>query len=481
MEFDDLKKRVSPLSNAVCFGLGMVLMLVVCILFVRWGGPAHVHLHTGRLEDFTPRNYDHVRVLRESTFHKRVKDQWNEQGFSRPFLDQEREAPCSIQAATERNFFAVSIVRNALENAADHYPLRLEHALDAFLEAIAMDPTCATPRLNYIILTAGLAAGEEDSAEGEPSNSNALTPREIGMLNKAVAQFSLDESHWTAKMYLWRAILEEFTTGRAGSRYYDIAFHMDNKLKAEYIHPTYHVSGLLHNVMERPAAPMIRRALVQVLMHYEFAPATGAYGRISVDDALRFKRDWRAKIPNFLPPFVYIVVSRTYATMVDMIRRNEIAIQWIAGYKGSASYESNADPLNQFYNIRIKEFVDRFSGAEVVPSYGYAAGYVDGDVLRPHTDRQACEFTLTILVSAHPSPMFCPLYAQKTPWKIDKTWVGRYEEMTIKRDDVVNVQPQLNELVILRGRAVPHFRPALPKSTYCQTFLAHFTTADKSE
>jgi len=423
---------------------------------------------------------EHVHDLVVNPLHfGKTESTWQKQSYSRPYLSGERNAPCGTPNATAYNREAVGLIRQELDKS--DFPLNFDAARRLLRQAVAADRTCQSATLNLIILLL------QDHCDADtPYMEQQARLREveevIGIPETIIFQkqfADIPEKIRSAKFLFWHGIYLEILYNHSvvgGAREkYATAEKLDPLLKLEHVHPTMaHEPFVVLRDPFNPGHHAIRRTLVRVLFYYEYAPALGGYPKLSLSTANQFLRDWHVAIDGAFPPFVFVLLSRLYTQSFD-----HAEIKATAGYKGAATHESNGDALNTWMNIRIGEFVQRLVGAPVEPTYGYTAGYLPGDWLQPHTDRMACEFTLTTLLNAYPHSAYCPLFVQRTPWPINDTWVGRFEHSTINYTDCFNARPQINQWVILRGRAKPHYRPPLAEDAKCVTFLSHFVPLKK--
>lgn len=99
--------------------------------------------------------------------------------------------------------------------------------------------------------------------------------------------------------------------------------------------------------------------------------------------------------------------------------------------------------------------VERLVGLELAPTYSYTRRYAKGEVLAPHTDRQACEISMTVSIEipegAGPSVIYL-----KPP-------NGRATKIDMLEGDGC----------IYAGTEVEHWREPFPTDGYVQLFL-HF-------
>lgn len=82
------------------------------------------------------------------------------------------------------------------------------------------------------------------------------------------------------------------------------------------------------------------------------------------------------------------------------------------------SYASYADLLMEVILQQSQPQVEQAIGTGLLPTYSYARLYANGDQLTPHTDRPACEVTVTVLLgadTARPWPIFI-----RTPDGVDE-------------------------------------------------------------
>ena len=409
-------------------------------------------------------HHEHVPGMANLSSLGEKRRTWETVTFTKPYREKERTQPCPFSAtATSLNVEAVELIRAALANQHD-YPPSFTTAKDLLRKAVRQDKSCHTPRFNLFLVLMG---------ESMQHNLDRDVSERLLKEAKALLSISEDDMKNIGKYWFWVCIFTELETNgtsNAASASYRKAILLDPGLEMQHIHPDRRYMQSVLGGSAKKGDYYIRRALVQLLFYYEYGPSVGGHTPVTYEDAHHFARDWHIALDNALPPYCFMVVSFLYRFLVD-----ENMLGWNGkGYRGAATHESNSDAVNSWNNVQIKSVIERLTAIEVIPTYGYQAGYIAGDVLRPHTDRASCEFTMTTLINAYPHVSNCPLFVQKTPWKISKEWVGRYEENTIDYNDSINLHPQLNQWMIIRGRAKPHYRPPLPLHTTCTTLLAHY-------
>ena len=89
-------------------------------------------------------------------------------------------------------------------------------------------------------------------------------------------------------------------------------------------------------------------------------------------------------------------------------------------------------------------------GETVVPTYSYARVYKNGSILEKHTDREACEISLTVHLDGD------------TEWPI-------YIEMPGGETKSISMKP--GDAMMYLGRTAPHWRQKFEGNKYAQVFL----------
>jgi alkylated DNA repair dioxygenase AlkB len=91
------------------------------------------------------------------------------------------------------------------------------------------------------------------------------------------------------------------------------------------------------------------------------------------------------------------------------------------------------------------------TGVGLSPTYSYLRVYKNGDVLHKHTDREDCEYSVSLTLKREPSDEIWPLYLQT-----DKTYAVSLEE---------------GDGLIYKGIENPHWRKSFKGERLAQVFL----------
>jgi PKHD-type hydroxylase len=121
--------------------------------------------------------------------------------------------------------------------------------------------------------------------------------------------------------------------------------------------------------------------------------------------------------------------------------------------------DSQVDNSSAYYGVpaastllgMILPFVERETGKELLPTYAYCRIYNFGNELLPHTDRDACEWSVTINIS---QTHIWSIYMEDTPIDIQQC-----------------------DGVIYQGNCIKHYRKPFEGVEYIQLFL-HYVDAN---
>jgi hypothetical protein len=169
-----------------------------------------------------------------------------------------------------------------------------------------------------------------------------------------------------------------------------------------------------------------------------------------------FQEKGYAPLRDLIHPFHIAALRRYYRYL---IRRGEITL---GDGQSSRRYVSYNDPVARFFHQQITPVLSLVAGEMVKPSYVYMASYLSGAELKKHTDREQCEFSITLCLDFSPEP------AQQTPWPIKlDTATG-----------AVTVYQSLGDGLAYRGTRLPHYRDVLAEGHTSTSIFFHYVAAD---
>jgi len=165
-----------------------------------------------------------------------------------------------------------------------------------------------------------------------------------------------------------------------------------------------------------------------------------------------FARKGYVPVPNLLHPFHIASLRRYYRHMVRT---------------GGMTYGDSQAPrrffihnesVAGFFHRQWTRIVSAIVGEPVKPSYVYVACYQDGATLVKHTDREQCEFSITLSLDYTPEPRTC------TPWPL-KLQTG---------SATTTVYQALGDGLLYRGREFPHWREPLCQGNTSSSIFFHY-------
>ena len=103
------------------------------------------------------------------------------------------------------------------------------------------------------------------------------------------------------------------------------------------------------------------------------------------------------------------------------------------------------ESVARFFHHQLTNTVSAIAGEAIKPSYVYLASYLSGAELKKHTDREQCEFSITLCLDFSPEPQL----ATSWPIRLDTP------------EGTVTVYQALGDGLVYRGMKVPHYRNVL--------------------
>jgi hypothetical protein len=131
---------------------------------------------------------------------------------------------------------------------------------------------------------------------------------------------------------------------------------------------------------------------------------------------------------------------------------------WLGDDQSKRRFVAHNEPVVRYFHHQLTRLMSATVGEPVKPSYVYFASYQDGADLKKHTDREQCEFSVTMQIDFSPEPR------DKTPWPICLEVNGK----------TVKVRQALGEALLYKGIELPHFRSRIPKGCTSTSIFFHY-------
>ncbi len=172
--------------------------------------------------------------------------------------------------------------------------------------------------------------------------------------------------------------------------------------------------------------------------------------------AMMFREKGYAPIADLIHPFHVAALRRYYRCLI-----RSGAIQ-LGDNQSSRRYIAHNEPVARFFHHQIATTLNAIAGGPVKPSYVYFASYQSGAELKKHTDREQCEFSVTLCLDFSPEP------ENATPWpiKLDAP------------SGTVTVYQGIGDALAYRGTRLPHYRHPLAGGQSSTSIFFHYVAAD---
>ncbi len=116
------------------------------------------------------------------------------------------------------------------------------------------------------------------------------------------------------------------------------------------------------------------------------------------------------------------------------------------------------EPVARFFHRQLTQTVSDATATLIDPSYSYVTLYQPGADLPPHTDREQCEYTLSLSFDSTPEP------EAQVPWPL----------ALMTAEGALGVWQFLGDGLLFRGRYLSHWRSRIPDGHTASSILFHY-------
>jgi hypothetical protein len=169
-----------------------------------------------------------------------------------------------------------------------------------------------------------------------------------------------------------------------------------------------------------------------------------------------FREKGYVPLENLIHPFNLAALRRYYR---HALRRGTIKL---GDEQSSRRYVAHNEKVARFFHHQIANAVKAIAGEAIKPSYVYLASYLSGAELKKHTDREQCEFSVTLCLDFSPEP------------ELETSWPIRLDTA----EGTVTVYQALGDGLVYRGTRVPHYRDVLGAGHTSTSIFFHYVPAD---
>lgn len=130
---------------------------------------------------------------------------------------------------------------------------------------------------------------------------------------------------------------------------------------------------------------------------------------------------------------------------------------------GQGGHDDFCDKSWSFYSFASPQFIEKIKHGmeetfdlELMYTFDYSRIYMEGETLRPHTDRAMCEYSATINIR-----------------NMDQPWTFYYRDPITEKENSINMMK--GDAVLYRGSEVEHWRNELVGPDVYQTMIFYCT------
>jgi hypothetical protein len=238
---------------------------------------------------------------------------------------------------------------------------------------------------------------------------------------------------------------------------------------------------------EKPKLPddddLVSRCLqAEILVTDSAAGARSHYWTDALSSAReKFANSKYAVLQSLFPPAQTAAIRRFYRDYVAQ------GFMPFGDAQVENRYRQYNEPFATFIHKMLTPLMSEIVGEPVKPSYCYAASYKDSAVLNPHTDRLACEFSISFQVDYEPEPPghLSPwaLYVEPFEWSGDLPETGAqldWDKYSDEKTAGTAIHLANGDGLVYKGRELVHYRYALPAGHRSTSLFFHYVAADFS-
>ena len=184
----------------------------------------------------------------------------------------------------------------------------------------------------------------------------------------------------------------------------------------------------------------------------------GKWSTSILQGASTFRQRGFLPVRQLIHPFFLAALRRYYR---HLVRRD---LMTLGDGQCKRRYVAHNDPVASFFHQQLAPVVSALVEQTVKPSYVYVGGYQEGAVLKKHTDREQCEFSVSLCLDYSPEPQL------ETPWPIQlHTGFG-----------TTTIFQAIGDALLYRGCDIPHSRGRLPRGHSSTSVFFHYVSHDFS-
>lgn len=207
--------------------------------------------------------------------------------------------------------------------------------------------------------------------------------------------------------------------------------------------------------LQEPIKNLLQQAGILIAQDHEVRRCR-MWGETASRCRSAFREQGYAVVDGLLHPFQLAELRRYFRRQ---IRAGKMRL---GDGQSPLRYIAHNDPAAGFFHGQLTKAVSDLVGERVKPSYVYMASYLSGAQLERHTDREQCEFSITLCLDYAPEP------SGATPWPL---------YLDTPRG-TATIHQAIGDGLLYRGRELPHYRKTLARGNTSTSLFLHYVAED---
>lgn len=140
------------------------------------------------------------------------------------------------------------------------------------------------------------------------------------------------------------------------------------------------------------------------------------------------------------------------------------------------------EPVARFFHHSFTGLMSSLAGRELKPSYCYASAYIGGADLKPHVDREMCEYSFSFQVDYQPRPddgiSPWPLYLSTRPIGDEERFSLDWADFPAAAETEKAISLGNGDVLAYKGCELAHYRHALPADHKSTSLFFHYVPVE---
>lgn len=136
------------------------------------------------------------------------------------------------------------------------------------------------------------------------------------------------------------------------------------------------------------------------------------------------------------------------------------------------------EPVARTFHLSMTRLMSSLAGRQLKPSYCYASAYIGGADLKPHIDREMCEYSFSFQVDYEPRPdggiSPWPLYLSTRPLSDEKKYSLDWADFPANSETEKAINLGNGDVLAYKGCELAHYRHPLPADHKSTSLFFHY-------